>query len=252
MKKNISFAVVALLVSVVVWFGLRQSRHHDENVIVVGTNANFAPFEFKKNGELVGFDIDLMEAIAQRIGKKIEWKDTEFTSLLLEAQTGQINAIASAMTPTPERSQRILFLPTYLEHDPLIVITLKRGLVPRALADLKDKDVIVNEGYTAESFMEKQGGFNLKRIGSVAEAFMNLDAGRGDAFVSARSATQAYFDRVGIERYNIMVLEHEETYALAVSKKYPELHATMKKAYDQLVADGTLQKLRKKWHLEWV
>lgn len=227
-----------------------SSASAQNDVIIVGTNANFPPFEYMLDGKLVGFDIDLMEALAERMHKKVEWRDIAFTSLLLEAQGGQIHGIASAMTPTAERAERLSFLPAYLEQDPLQVIT--RGLfAPQSLADLVGKEVIVNDGYTAESFMAQQAGVTLKRVTSVAEAFLALDAGRGDAFVSARSATQSFFNCAGVERYNILTLEHHETYAIAVSKIYPEVYTAMNVAYRQLVDDGTLHALKEKWNLIW-
>lgn len=228
-----------------------SSVSEQSNVIIVGTNANFPPFEYMLDGKLVGFDIDLMEALAERMHKKIEWRDIAFTSLLLETQSGQIHAIASAMTPTVERAEQLSFLPAYLEQDPLQVIT-RRGLVaPQSLADLMGKEVIVNDGYTAESFMAQQTGVSLKRVTSIAEAFLALNAGRGDAFVSARSATQSFFNCAGVERYNVLALEQHETYAVAVSKIYPDLYRAMSVAYGQLVDDGTLSALKEKWHLMW-
>lgn len=243
-------AAIIVICSILIFVGIHKKPHADRcNILVVGTDANFAPFEFKKDGELAGFDIDLMEAIAHRIHKKVVWKDIGFTALLLEAQTGQIDVIAAAMSPTPERAQKVDFLPTYLEHDPLIVITLKNTPAPHTLDDLKGKNVIVNDGYTAEAFMQQQKGIPLMRIGSVAEAFLALNAGRGDAFVSAQSATQAYFDQAETEQYDILTLEQNETYALAVAKKQPALYERMKEAYEQLEKDGTIRALKQKWHL---
>ena len=255
MKIKFGHWLLALIIAISIIFIFtrinKKAGSEEQDVIVAGTAANFPPFEFKQDGELTGFDVDLMQALAQRLHKKLVWKDIDFTNLLLEAQMGQIHVIASALTPTPERAQQVLFLPTYLEHDPLIVITRKDAPAPKSLADLKGKEVIVNDGYTAEAFMQQQEGVTLKRIGSVAEAFLALNAGRGDAFVSARSATQAFFDRMGSANYNILPLEKDETYAIAVSKQHAALHAALKKVYAQLEKDGTLQALKEKWHLVW-
>lgn len=221
------------------------------SAIIVGTNPNFPPFEYKENGELKGFEIELMDALAQKMGKKIEFKDLAFDTLLLEIQFGKIDMIASAMTPTPLRAQKVTFTKPYLAQDPLVVITSADHPIT-TMSDLVGKEVVVNDGYTAESYMMTQKGVELKRLATPAEAFLALNTGRAYAYVSARSAVQPFFDKYGTQKFSLFEIPGVfDSYALAVAKNNPELHASLQSALDAMQADGSLVALKKKWHLVW-
>lgn len=221
-----------------------------KNALIVGTNASFPPFEYIVDGNLEGFEIELMKEISAYLNKEIIFKDMAFESLLLEAQSGRVNVLAAALTPTPERSKHVFFTKPYLENDSLVVIT-KADKSPRGLDDLNNKEVVVNDGYTAESFMEKQEGVNLLRLETPAEAFMALLNGRCYAYVSARSAVQPFFDRYGSEQFNILTLPVSDSYALAVPKAFPEIFQQVNHALDVLQKNGTLRRLKNKWHLDF-
>ena len=251
MNNKYVILLVALLASISSLLFWKKSKTHEDDALIVGTNPNFPPFEFTRNGEIVGFEIDLMNEVAKKIGKKIMYKDLAFDALLLEINFGRIQAIAAAMTPTPERTKQVLFTKPYLEHDPLVVISLATHPIT-TLDDLKGKEVVVNDGYTAESYMAQNKNVVLKRLPTPAEAFLALKAGRAHAYVSARSAVQPFFDQYGTMLFNIFVIpDASDSYALAISPRHPELQADIQKALDSLEADGTLKELKKKWHLLW-
>lgn len=230
------------------WYSPSPCKKADNNSLVVGTNANFPPFEFIKEGKLTGFEIELVQEIAQRIGKTVEFKDMSFDALLLAAHCDRLHIIAAAMTPTPERSQKILFTKPYVDKDPLVVITLST-YKPNSLTDLQGKEVVVNDGYTAESYMEKQPGIILKRLASPAEAFLALTSGRAVAYVSARSAVQPFFDAHPQEHFTLLELDAFDSYALAVTKCHAQLAVEIQRILDEFEQDGTLHRLKQKWHL---
>ena len=174
-----------------------------------------------------------------------------FDSLLMEAQAGSIHVIASALTPTPERSKKVFFTDLYLADDPLVVITLSPG-APQNLEDLHGKEVIVNDGYTAESYMKQhQQGIMLRSLATPAEAFLALTNGRAYAYVSARSAVQPFFDQYGSEKFNILTLPVSDSYALAVPKAYPDIFKLIQDALIALEANGTMAEIKNKWHLNF-
>lgn len=109
------------------YFSKKQPiRVADESVLMVGTAAEFPPFEFIKNDEIVGFDIDLIKEVAQRLEKKLVLKDMPFTTLIPQLQNGSLHILAAGLTPTPERARVMLFTKPYLETDSLVVITLAK------------------------------------------------------------------------------------------------------------------------------
>ena len=248
-KKLLLCGALTLAALLITYFYTSNTKSIDTNELIVGTNPHFPPFEYIKDGEVVGFDIELIKEIAQRIGKKLILKDTAFDTLLLEAQAGRIHMIAAAMTPTPERAKQVIFTKLYLAQDPLEVITLAGQPQPKTLNDLKGKEVVVNDGFTAESFMAKQPGVILKRLQFPAEAFLAVLSSRAYAYVSARNAVQPFFDQHGSEKFNRLTLPVFDSCAFAISKKHPELLEPIQKALDELENNGFLEKLKKKWHL---
>jgi arginine/lysine/histidine transporter system substrate-binding protein len=200
------------------WFWAQKSQNSKERALIVGTNPQFPPFEFVENDQLKGFEVDLMEKIAAKLGKKIEWKSMPFDSLIPGIQTGSIQIIASGMTPTPERAQRILFTKEYLTGDPLAIIALANSDI-KSIEDLKGKMVVVNEGYTSDFYMTKIEGPILLRLESPLEAFMALDANKAEAFVAAKNSVKPFLEKYGYNKYKIIPIpDTNESSALGISK----------------------------------
>ncbi len=224
----------------------------DVHTITVGVSANFPPFtSFDiKNNQIVGFDIDLINEIGKRLDKKIVLQNMRFTALLPALQLGGIQAICSGLTATPERAKHVLFTTPYLEGNALIIVSrLSEPLT--TVADLHDKEVIVNEGYTADLYLSKIPGLHVRRLKSVAEAFLALDSGRAAAFVTAQNTVQSFFAKNGSADYHIAVIpDTDENASIAVSPKCPALLAEIQKALDTMMQDGSLETLKKKWKIE--
>lgn len=234
------------------WYYARTGKYtntRDESTLVIGTNAEFPPFTYAKNGEIVGFDIDIIKEVAKRLGKKIVFKDMPFDSLIFEAIGGHIQAIAAGMTCTPEREKKLLFTTQYISGDPLVIITLKNKPKVNSIDDLSGKDVVVNEGFTADWHMTAHAkDVNLIRLATSAEAFMTLQSGRAYAYVAALNSLKPLFDKYGKEQFTITPIEGtNENCAIAVSKKFPELYEQIEKIIQEMIKDGTIEQLKTKW-----
>lgn len=219
------------------------------NTIIVGTNAEYQPYSFVHDGVITGFDIDLIKELAHRLGKEMVLKDMAFTTLLPDLQMGNLQVIAAGMSPTPERAEHVLFLEPHHAGDPLMLITPKSSNIT-SLEMLKNKTILVNEGFTADMFISKLPDIDILRLPSVADAFLTLKNGRADAFVSAQSAVQPFFALYGKEDWSVnRIPDAEDTAALAVSKKYPALYQELQSELVKMKADGTVAALQKKWGL---
>lgn len=86
------------------WFSRRQEK------IIMGTSADYKPFEYKDGDNIVGFDVDLAKALAKKAGYEIEVQDMDFNSLITALKSKQIDMVLSGMTPTPERKNKSTFL----------------------------------------------------------------------------------------------------------------------------------------------
>jgi polar amino acid transport system substrate-binding protein len=220
------------------------------NNLIVGTTADFPPFEFIENTKIVGFDIDIITEVAKRLEKKIEFKNMPFDTLIPELQLGKIHLIGAGLTETPERAQQGLFTKPFLSGVPLVAISLKKNTPITNLSDLTGKTVAVNTGYTADMFMSKVEGPILQRLPAAAEAFLAVQTGRVYAFVTALNTVKPFFEKYGTDEFNIFTIpDTDENNALLISKKYPDLLPQIQKALDDMKNDGTIDILMKKWKL---
>lgn len=250
MKKiSLLFFVCFILVGFYFFFS-DKVRPRDPNAIIIGTSADFPPFSFVKNKEIVGFDIDLAKEVTKRIGKKIEFVNLDFEILLPELQLGNINMIAAGLTITKTRSEKVLFTKPYIGGVPLVVISLKRNTKIEKIEDLKNRMVIVNDGYTADLYMSQIKGIKIRRIPTIIESFLALNSGRGYAYVCAQNIIKPFLKQYGDDKYNLFVINNtDENSAFAISKKNPELKELIQRILDEMTRDGTLEFLKKKWEL---
>jgi arginine/lysine/histidine transporter system substrate-binding protein len=253
MKK--AFYLLVLVTAIfTLFFWLRQIQRpllpDVPDIIIVGTSADFQPMSFRKDGQITGFDIDVVTEVVKRLGKQIEIKDMPFELLVPQLQLGTVHIVAAGMTPTPERAKRVLFTEPYLKENPLWVVTLAGKNNITSFKDLEDKEVIVNQGYLADMYMSKMPTINLIRLPTVADALLALKSGRGYAFVTASNTIKPLFDQYGRDAFNIFAIEEtDENTALAIAPDYPVLAQKVQAVLKDMEADGTLQNLKEKWHL---
>jgi polar amino acid transport system substrate-binding protein len=252
MKKFIIASLVIVgIVALFTWFRKTSDYKPLENILIVGTSADFPPFSFRdKDDAITGFDIDIVKEVAKRLNMEISLQDRPFGTLLPQMELGQIHVIAAGMTPTTDRAQRVTFTKPYLSSNPLLIVTPSNKPAITRLEDLKGKEVIVNTGYTADLYMSQLPGITLVRLAKVADALAALDQGKADAFVTASFTLKPYV-KEGDERYKYFrMVETDEQSALAISKKLPaDFAERVQKALDAMEADGTLDALKKKWEV---
>jgi arginine/lysine/histidine transporter system substrate-binding protein len=251
-KTLIALLIACLTFSLLFWYRRTSQYAPLTNTIIAGTSADFPPFSFRDtDNTITGFDIDIAKEVARRLGMDIDIQDRPFNMLLPQIQLGQIHMIAAGMTPTPERAKNVNFTKPYLTGNPLLVVTLAKNPNVTNLEDLKGKDVIVNNGYTADLYMSKIPGITLIRLPKVADALAALDRDRGYAFVTAALTLRPYIKDQDKNKYRILrINETDENNALAVSKKLPpEFLIKVQKALDDMEADGTLTSLKNKWEV---
>jgi arginine/lysine/histidine transporter system substrate-binding protein len=254
--KKIVFSLILIAGALVAltWYRSTRDAKPLENTIIVGTSADYPPFSLRdKDLSIVGFDIDIVKEVAKRLGMEVSLQDKPFGLLLPQLELGQIHMIAAGMTPTEERAKRINFTKPYLKGNPLLVVILAKNPPITSLEDLKGKEVIVNTGYTADTFMSKIPDIHLIRLGKLADALLALENGKAYAFVTAAFTLEPYLKEHDKDRtkFNIFkLIEADEETALALSKILPaHFLPKVQEALDAMEADGTLPSLRQKWGL---
>lgn len=226
-------------------FGLQASS----SLLVVGTNAEFPPFSFIQDRKIVGFDIDVVNEVAKRLGKDIQFRDMPFDALLPEVVLGHVDLVAAGMSYTAERAKRVLFTKSYLDTDPLVVFSTVKASV--AVNEIEGKTIVVVEGFTSDQLMSSQKGINLMRLNTQADAFMAIKCGRADAFITAKSTVNAFFENQDPSQYQTEVIEGSgETCALIVPKSKPKILEEVQEALDAMEKDGTMNMLKARWKLQ--
>jgi len=218
-------------------------------VLIVGTNAEFPPFEFIQDGKLTGFDIDLVEEIAKRLGKDIEIKDMPFTSLLTQLQLGTLDVLAAGLTPTPARAEYAKFTQNYLEGNPVLIVSHNTTPI-RSLSELEGKQVLINDGFTSENYVTSIPNIQIRRLPTLADAIMALGNKRADAFITSESSMKEYLKQYPNHPYVLTAIPNtSEPSALALNKTQDALYDEINNVLTVLLSDGTIAELRKKWGL---
>lgn len=216
--------------------------------LYVGTNAEFQPFEYLENGKIVGFDVDLIEEIAKSMGKEIQWKNIAFDGLLPALQAKKLDIIIAGMTATKEREKFVNFSQTYYEANQMMIIHKENPTV-NSFDNLKGHDVGVVLGYTGDIVVSELDGVKIHRYNAASEAIMALKAQKIEVVVLDSEPAKNYAK----QNSDLALIDTDvakEKYAIAVRKNDKELVEAIDKALNELKANGTYDKLIKKYFLE--
>lgn len=219
--------------------------HAQSNVLKVGTDATFPPMEFTENGKRTGFDIELVEAVARKMGKQVEWVDIDFKGLIPGLVSRRFDMAVSAIYITDERKKVVDFTDPYYAGG--LVAMVKDGSSIRKLSDLEGKKVTVQVGTKSVSYLQEHFP-KVQRIEveKNQEMFNLVDIGRADAAVTGKPAAYQYVRTRG----GLRVLDEQlttEEYGMALRKDEPELRKAVNDALAQLKADGTYAAIVNKW-----
>ena len=147
-KKKIC-SIVLVLAMVIGTVALSGCTQETKNKIIIGTSADFPPFEYKAaNQTIVGFDIDLIKKILTDQGYTVEVQDIGFDSLIPSLQTGKIDVIAAAMTIDDERKLQVDFSNPYYDSNQTVLVKVGAGVNITTIEDLKNYTVGAQTGTT--------------------------------------------------------------------------------------------------------
>ena len=225
--------------------------------IIVGTSADYPPFEFvdEATGNYTGFDVELMEMVAEKLGVTVEWKDMTFDIVLNSLQSGQINAAIAAMSINPERQEQALFSNPYWESPNAVLVKLGSTVtVTDPLADFPALLIGVQSGTIHEKYVKTQlidaglmEAANLSSYPRADQAILDLVAGRLDAVYMDAAAAQAF--TVSHPVVIAMVHEVDSGMGIAVMLGEQELIDRINEILAQLMEDGSIETLADKYKI---
>jgi polar amino acid transport system substrate-binding protein len=216
--------------------------------LTVGSDIPYPPFEQGKKGSYTGFDVELMGAIGEEIGREPEFIDSSFETIFRDVAQGKFEAVMSAATITEEREKVVAFSnPYYLSEQAILV---KEGSSIKGLADLKGKTVAAQQGTTGlELGKEKAEASELRPYPEGPDAINALKAGTVEAvIIDAPVAANAVEETGGIEVAE--KVPTEETYGIAVAKESTELLEQINEGLATVLENGKYTTIYEKWFHE--
>jgi polar amino acid transport system substrate-binding protein len=215
--------------------------------IVIASEGKFAPFNFVDAGKLTGFEIDIANAVAAKMGLKVEWKTMGFDGLLVGLQQDRWDMVIASHGVTEERAKAVTFAnPHYCTGG---VIVAKDPAI-RTAKDLSGKVVAVQTGTTYYDNVRKLPVKDVKNFPQDNSARAALDTGHVDAWVTDRFLAKASLAATPGTPLKMGDLLFSEKVAAAVSKGNTGLVDEVNKALAAVMADGTYAAISKKWFNE--
>jgi len=220
-------------------------------VYVVGTDAAYAPFESQnEKGDIVGFDIEVVQAIAAKAGFEVKFVNTPWEGIFNALGQGDRDMVVSAVTITEERKQTMDFSNPYFDAQQLIAV--KETSKVARFADLKKLKVGVQTGTTGDEAVSKLLGktsTNIKRFESTPLALKELESGGVDAVVADNGVVIHYVaNNPGGKFKTVADAEFvPEQYGIALKKGNSELLEKVNQGLAAIKADGTYDKIYAKY-----
>lgn len=223
----------------------------DPNHIVVGTEATFPPFEYRAdNGEITGFDIDLIKAIGEDQGLTVEIQHLGFDSLIPALQTGSIDVAASGMSITPERQNSVLFSDAYINAGLSVTVRANETRV-KDIQNLKEFTAAVQIGSTgaATATKMKEAGLlkSVLTLENVALAMEELNKGGVDLVINDGPVSEAYVARKDGKLKVMPGYLVSDDYGLAMRKGNEKLAAKINAGLTNIKANGKFDEIKAKY-----
>lgn len=212
-----------------------------QGVLTMGTNAAFPPYEYYDGEDIVGIDAEIAQAIADRLGLKLEIVDMDFGALVGAVQSGKIDLSLAGMTVDPDRLENVNFSTSYATGVQVIIVP--EGSDIASPDDLEGKLIGVQENTTGHQYCsDDYGEENVIAYTNGATAVQALLQGKVDCVVIDNEPAKAFVEA----NEGLTILETEyvvEDYAIAVAKDNDALLDAVNAALEEMTADGTIQSI---------
>jgi polar amino acid transport system substrate-binding protein len=216
----------------------------------IATDATFPPFEIvdEVTKELTGFDIKLMEAIAEKAGLTLEWSNLPFDSVLAGLAQCQFDMAIAAITITDERKQEMLFSDAYINAGQILVVRQRENIT--MLSDLEGKTVAAQLGTTGEIEARKIPNVNYKPYDTYDLAFLDLANGQVDAVIADYPTALGFIAKNPDRITTVGEVFTDESYGIAICSNRTDLVGPINQALAALKAEGKISELEQEWLTE--
>ncbi|MFP5109929.1 transporter substrate-binding domain-containing protein [Neobacillus sp. C211] len=251
-KKTILRLMSAILMISIVLAGCGSAKETNtpekKEEFVYAMSGLFKPFNYKEDGKLTGFDVEIGEALAKKMDMKPKAITFPFETIIQGLRDKKFDAILGSMTVTEERQKAVDFTNPYYKSGSRIFISANNTEI-KSKADLKGKKIGVTPATIYEKLAKELTEQDKVMVYSQGDmtALMDLATGRVDAVIC-----DDIFGKVGITQGDLKIKAVDEllqvdNQAIATNKEDKELTNKINKALDEIIADGTYEKISKKW-----
>lgn len=216
----------------------------NDKELVMATNAEFPPYEYREGDEIVGIDVEIAQAIAKEMGRTLVIDDMDFDSVLAAAPSGKADIAVAGMTVTEDRLKSMDFSTPYTQATQMIIVA--EGSDIKTPDDLTGKKIGVQLGTTGDIYVSDVEGAEVTRYKKGFEAVQDLIKGAIDAVVIDGQPAKVFVS----QNDGLVLLDEpftDEEYAIAVKKGNTEILNAVNDAIAKLKESGELDKIIAKY-----
>ncbi|SDJ99637.1 transporter substrate-binding domain-containing protein [Sediminibacillus albus] len=253
MKKTLLGLITLLMISLLAACGSNESSGEsgsdsaEGETYTVATDANFQPFEYKnpETGEMEGFDIDLVKAVAKEAGFNVDFKTMEFDGLLASMQSGKFPIGVAGISITEDRKETISFSDSYYDSGLILAVPEESDI--QSIDDVDGLKVGARQGSTSEEYLKNNTDAEVVAYPEIVTAYMNLEKDRLDAVLYDLPNVKYYIKENAEGKLKTVgdVLEGQP-YGIAFPKD-SELVDPVNEALETIKENGTYDEIYKKW-----
>lgn len=224
-----------------------------EGKLLIATSPDFPPFENLENGEMVGLDIEIGKAVAEKLGLEPEFVSLQFDSILTAVAAGtQADVGISGLTVDPERAKTVDFSDSYYVDDLSVAVMKNNADITADNADeaLNKEGVViaVQSGSSGETYVkENYPKATVQPYGNSTDAFAALQSGQANAVCTNKAVVERMLANAYTDAQVVKSIATGEEYAVAIAQENKALTAAINKALEELQADGTIDALVAKY-----
>lgn len=244
--KYLFSAILALF-----FIGCGNDKVQNSNHIKVGTNATYPPFEyFDESMKIAGFDIELVDILSKRVGFTYDLIEMSFDGLIPALQSGKIDMVASALTPTEQRAKAVDFTKSYFNTENVFIKRANDDSIT-GIENLKGKKIGFQVGTTQEMSANQIKDVITEPAEDVASSFMMLKTNKIDVVLVDSSIGYSYLAKNPELTSFYTVKDENEGFAFAFAKgKHAELLEKIDAELVKMLQDGSFDALLKKYELK--
>jgi polar amino acid transport system substrate-binding protein len=225
----------------------------DNGKLILGLDDAFPPMGFRdENNNIVGFDIDLAQAVCDKLGVELELQPIAWDSKVQELDTKNIDCIWNGLSVTPENQDSMTMSPSYMANEISLVVTNASPIA--SMADMAGKKLAVQSGSSAEQTLDAEENADFKAslatinpFSDYATALLDLESGNSDAVLMDSIVANYMITDAGKDYKVLGETLLEDKYAIGFRKGDQALSDAVWNALKELKADGTVAEISTKW-----